>query len=193
MGMKLIFCILLVYSLQCLGLFNKFSFESKSNIKKKLIEESRRVQKGLTETTSDRDYISSLVQKLEGMNSSKEPLKDPNLNATWNLEYTTSSAVLGKNGFKRVGPTLQVIDTKNLLAENIETISVFGIKIEQKVKAELKPLSKSKVAVQFKTFYIGPLSFKAPESAKGTLDTTYLDNDFRISRGDKGNLFVLTR
>jgi len=31
----------------------------------------------------------------------------------------------------------------------------------------------------------------APESAKGKLDTTFLDEELRVSRGDKGNLFIL--
>ncbi len=61
-------------------------------------------------------------------------------------------------------------------------------------EATLKPLSKSKVAVQFQTFYILSLiPIKAPPTARGELDITYLDEDLRISRGDKGNLFVLSR
>lgn len=32
---------------------------------------------------------------------------------------------------------------------------------------------------------------KAPNTARGELETTYLDEDLRISRGDKGNLFIL--
>jgi hypothetical protein len=31
----------------------------------------------------------------------------------------------------------------------------------------------------------------APASARGELEITYLDEDLRISRGNKGNLFVL--
>jgi hypothetical protein len=48
--------------------------------------------------------------------------------------------------------------------------------------------------VQFQTFYIGSLiPIKAPPTARGELEITYLDDDLRISRGDKGNLFVLSR
>ncbi len=62
------------------------------------------------------------------------------------------------------------------------------------VDAALTPKegSVSEVDVQFTWFKIlGLIPFKAPARAKGTLDTTYLDEDLRVSRGDKGNLFVL--
>lgn len=60
------------------------------------------------------------------------------------------------------------------------------------VYAELTPETDSCVAVQFKQFRIGSLiRITAPESAKGKLDTTFLDEELRISRGDKGNLFIL--
>lgn len=49
------------------------------------------------------------------------------------------------------------------------------------------PENKSKAAVQFTTFKIlGLIPVKAPGSAKGSLDTTFVDEDLRISRGDKG-------
>jgi hypothetical protein len=66
--------------------------------------------------------------------------------------------------------------------------------LDVQVKAELTPETSSRVAVQFKEFKIfGLIPVKAPPSARGKLDTTYLDEDLRISRGDKGNLFVLER
>ena len=55
------------------------------------------------------------------------------------------------------------------------------------------PMSASKVAVRFRKFGLGPLRVKAPSSATGELDTTYLDETLRVSRGDKGSLFVLER
>jgi hypothetical protein len=42
----------------------------------------------------------------------------------------------------------------------------------------------------FKIFGLIPVN--APPSARGELAVTYLDEDLRVSRGDKGNLFVLT-
>ncbi len=66
--------------------------------------------------------------------------------------------------------------------------------LQLQVMAELKPETKSRVGVQFKQFKIlGLIPITAPESAKGKLDTTYLDEELRVSRGDKGNLFVLER
>ena len=48
-------------------------------------------------------------------------------------------------------------------------------------------MSESEVNVQFKKFKIlGLIPVTAPDSAKGSLDTTFLDEEMRISRGDRG-------
>eukprot|EP00955_Chlamydomonas_euryale_P089840 364496-Chlamydomonas_euryale.AAC.24 len=61
------------------------------------------------------------------------------------------------------------------------------------VSAQLEPVNEKKVKVQFKEFKIlGVIPVKAPETARGELTITYLDDDLRVSRGDKGNLFVLS-
>jgi hypothetical protein len=84
-------------------------------------------------------------------------------------------------------------DTANLKAENREVVNYFGINVKRKVDAEISPISKSAVSVQFKRFTVGPISFACPPSFKGSLDITYLDSELRLSRGDKGNIFVLTK
>merc|ERR1711908_195042 len=62
------------------------------------------------------------------------------------------------------------------------------------VEISLAPVSRSKASVEFERFRLGPLlSFPAPAGLTSSLDTTYLDETMRISRGDQGNVFVLLR
>ena len=62
------------------------------------------------------------------------------------------------------------------------------------MRAKLEPRDDgATVDVIFKRFGIGWLKLPAPARARGVLTTTYLDEEMRISRGDKGNLFVLVR
>lgn len=57
----------------------------------------------------------------------------------------------------------------------------------KQVYADLTPETQSRVNVQFKTFKIfGLIPVTAPPSARGKLDTTYLDEGLRVGRGDKG-------
>ena len=101
---------------------------------------------------------------------------------------------------KPIGPIYQTLDTSNLRARNDETVRLsfrrvpwLAFRFKRFVEADLEPLTPSKVKVQFTRFGIGPLRIPAPKRARGELDTTYLDDTLRISRGDKGNLFILFR
>ena len=55
------------------------------------------------------------------------------------------------------------------------------------------PATRSRVDVRFEQFRLGPIVFPAPKELTGSLTTTYLDEEMRISRGDKDNLFALLR
>ncbi|MEW5318585.1 MAG: hypothetical protein WDW38_009798 [Sanguina aurantia] len=67
------------------------------------------------------------------------------------------------------------------------------------VKAEAPAgTSVDKVNVQFDAFVLtlGSISWKVPLTwveAKGWIQTTYLDQDFRVGRGDKGSIFVAAK
>jgi hypothetical protein len=162
-------------------------------LKTEILELAQKTERGLKETPEERARMEALFGSLEKQGI-KDSLKSPFVNAVWKLEYTTSDTVLGRGGQPRVGPTLQTIDAPNGFAKNAETVKYFGlIPVPVSVTAAIRPLTRSKVAVQFKRFTIGPVSFNAPEKAKGELDITYVDKDFRLSRGDKGSLFVLTK
>ena len=148
-------------------------------LKRKILDLARTVNRGLTESEDERNEMLHLFEKLEKMSKNDEPLKSSLVNDVWQLEYTTSDSILGRNDFPRVGPILQTIDTTNLFAENSETVSYFGVRVPRKVTAELSPVNSRLTDVQFKRFQIGPFVFKAPSSFKGSLEVTYLDKDVR--------------
>ena len=139
--------------------------------------------------------MESLFIQLEQLNPTSNPLRsiNPSVNGDWDLQYTTSDAILGKGGFPRIGPIVQNIDTTTLSAKNSEVVRYVLLDVPRSVTAELSPVNGKLTNVQFKQFSIGPAKVDAPESFRGSLDVTYLDEEMRLTRGDKGNLFVLTR
>jgi hypothetical protein len=173
--------------------FGGFPNGNREQLKADLLKLSSETKRGLTATTEQEERIKDLFEKLEKLNPTRKPLKSEQVNGVWSLEYTTSNSILGKGGFQKVGPILQMIDTTTLSAVNSEVVDYFGIKVPRKVTADLSPQSDKLTNVQFKRFSVGPVGFDAPKAFKGYLDVTYLDNNLRLSRGDKGNIFVLTK
>jgi hypothetical protein len=169
--------------------------------------------------SKERERIIALIEQLEPVSPTpaEQILSSGDIDGEWTLRWTTSESILGRQRPRglRVDlpsssrPITQTIDSKALTAKNVEPITTFrwvlgGIKYCNSVEAELTPLTASKVAVQFKKFNLagGLFSFTAPDRARGELDTTFLDTaasaassgqHIRISRGDKGNFFVLTK
>ena len=193
MKIILLFVVFLV-SMNCShSLLQLLSSNKRTALKNEILNLAKKTERGLVESQSEKLKMKKLFEELEKLNPTPASLGSPLVNKVWNLEYTTSDTILGRGSQKRVGPILQLIDARNLKAQNSETVDYgFGLKVKRTVTADLKPISKSKVAVQFKRFTLGPISFNAPSSFKGELDITYIDSDVRLSRGDKGNIFVLT-
>lgn len=156
-----------------------------------LLERIAPLKRGLLATDEDRAEVEALAAELERLNPTKRPLAAPELlSAKWELLYTTSASILGTSKpalLRPSGPIFQFIDAEGLRAKNQETAPFYN-----SVTAALEPLSDSKVKVVFKTFkLLNLIPITAPPSAVGELDVTFLDEELRVSRGDKGNLFVL--
>mmetsp|Transcript_10185 Transcript_10185/g.14413 ORF Transcript_10185/g.14413 Transcript_10185/m.14413 type:complete len:202 (+) Transcript_10185:7-612(+) len=183
-------------SLQLFKLPNAFTYK-KANVKAQLLESLAGADLGRNTSVEDAVEISELFSKVEKTNPTKNPLGSKLLDGRWRLIYTTSRSIIGldKPTFLRSkGPVYQYINTTDLTARNEEFIYPLpSIKVTSAVDSTLTPKSKSLVDVKFEEFQIGPIRFKAPDSARGSLDITYLDEDLRLSRGDKGNLFVLVK
>ena len=151
--------------------------------------------RGLTATDEQKQEMDNLFSQLEKLNPTVNPITNKNakLNGDWSLDYTTSDSILGKGGFPRIGPIVQNIDTTTLSAKNSEVVKYGIVNVPRSVSAELSPLNGKLTDVKFKKFTLGPIAFDAPDSFRGSLDITYLDDEVRLTRGDKGNIFVLTR
>eukprot|EP00246_Nothoceros_aenigmaticus_P001179 TRINITY_DN11589_c0_g1_i1.p1 TRINITY_DN11589_c0_g1~~TRINITY_DN11589_c0_g1_i1.p1 ORF type:complete len:283 (-),score=36.83 TRINITY_DN11589_c0_g1_i1:642-1415(-) len=164
--------------------------KDKELVKGELLVEIARVDRGAEASAEDRERIDKIVEELEALNPTEEPLNSSLINGKWILLYTTSGSILKKNRQKFLrprGPIYQAINTDNLRAQNVETWPFFN-----QVTGNLTPLSPTKVVVKFDYFKIaGLIKIKAPGRARGELEITYLDNDLRVSRGDRGNLFIL--
>ena len=166
----------------------------RARLKAALLDALEGLERGVSASEAQRDAVDAAARALEARNPNRACLRSPAaralLSGEWELLYTTSASILGATRpwpFRPLGPIFQTIDVDRLRARNRETFPFFNA-----VDADLTPSSASAVDVQFVTFYVfGFIEVTAPASARGALDVTYLDEELRVSRGDRGNLFVL--
>ena len=162
----------------------------RESLKQELLAAIAPLDRGAKATEQDKEQVARKFAALEKLNPTPSSLASPLLNGRWRLLYTTSSSILGTTrpaAFRPRGPIYQLLDGPSLRAKNRETFPFYNA-----VEAKLVPETKSRVAVQFKRFFIfGLIPVTAPKTARGKLDVTYLDQKLRLSRGDKGNIFIL--
>lgn len=171
-----------------------------SSFKSALVETVRPMEFGRTivDIPREKAEVERLIREVESSNRSREPVMDPNLSGVWQMLYTSSTSILRISlpSFLRPVRITQVIDVPNLYARNEEEFKLGPFSITNAVEARLEPVSASKVNVKFTRFIIaGFLKFDVEKNDRfrGELDVTYLDDDLRISRGQKGNVFVLEK
>jgi hypothetical protein len=163
-------------------------------LKEDILSISDKTKRGLNASPKETEKISDLVNELEKLNPIRKPFESNEINSFWTLRYTSSSKLIGKGSFNVRNNIKQRIDAKALTAENYEEVKYFGlIPVVQRNFARLKQVSDSKVKVEIHKIMIGPLIIPLPINLKGDLSVTYLDKQMRITRGNKGGLFVLTK
>jgi len=166
--------------------------KQRAQAKEELLAVIAPLRRGDGATAEQQAQVDRAARRVEKLNPYPKTLDDSILSGKWELVYTTSAQILCSNRPALLKPSklYQTLDVAGLKGKN-EQINYLGI--PESVTAEFTPMNKTTVAVQFKEFGIGPFKFKAPEFFKGELRTTYVDDQMRISRGDKDNLFVLLR
>lgn len=178
--------------------------------------------RGVITTETDRNLVLDKVVQLEIQNPTPQPLNERGLlNGTWRLIYTTSQDLLGLAQLPMLpaGPIYQCIRAQELKLYNV--LELQGIPFLEGVicvSARLTPVSERRVQVNFERSIFGmkglmnypsletlisQLETQGPVAAldfplnsarsAGWLETTYLDEDLRIGRGNNDSLFVLTK
>jgi hypothetical protein len=194
-----------------------------SNTRKaNLINAIAPVNRGLQMSENQRKMIFSAVAYLEELNPTPAPTQSPELlDGNWLLLFTTSQELLGIDRFPlyklgniyqclRVseGKIFNVAEIKGLPLLNglVSVCANFTVVSDKQVKVNFERLvagSQTLIGYQDVNSFIDTL--RSPkkllaidfqikrEDQKGWLETTYLDQDLRIGRGNEGNLFVLKR
>jgi PAP_fibrillin len=177
--------------------------------------------RGLLAKPLDQQAILSVITRFEEQNPTPNPVSSPDLEGDWRLLYTSSRGILGINQVPllSLGAVYQCIRTQDQQVFNIAEVE--GVPFLEgiiSVAARFTPLSERRVSVQFERVIIGSqklMGYHTPATyieqlrsptrllaidAKlqlrensGWLDTTYLDSDLRIGRGNEGSVFVLTK
>ncbi len=187
-----------------------------------LLEAIAGKNRGLLATQADRQAILAAIAQLEDLNPTLRPVEAPELlDGNWRLLYTSSRALLGLDRFPllNLGQVYQCIRTATSQVYNIaEIVGIPYLEGIVSVAARFSAVSERRVDVRFERSILGlrrligyqsPMEFIAAiESGKsfaaidfaiptddqrGWLEITYLDQDLRISRGNEGSVFVLTK
>ena len=190
--------------------------------KAELLEAIAGKNRGLLANEIDNVRVLSAIQQLEDDNPTRKPLEAKDLlNGDWRLLYTTSKGLLGLDRFPlfKLGQIYQCIRVSEAKVYNIaEIVGLPMLEGLVSVAASFEPVSDNRVNVMFERSIVGlqrflsyqtpgkliqqiesgkkflPLDFKIDRGdQKGWLETTYLDEDMRIGRGNEGSVFVLTR
>jgi hypothetical protein len=190
--------------------------------KTQLLKAIAGLNRGLLAQPSDRQIILDAIDHLEDENPTPQPIESNLLAGDWRLIYTTNSNLLFIDlpPLVRLGQIYQSVRPATGKLYNIaEVISGFpGLSGLICISAKFTALSDKRIDVKFQRWIIGLqnlLDYQSPEelvekiesgnpmtaldlpiderNQDNWLDITYLDEDLRIGRGHRGNLFVLTK
>lgn len=180
------------------------------------------VNRGLEITEVQKQAIFAAIAYMEESNPTPKPTEAAELlSGNWRLLFTTSRDLLGLDRFPgiKLGQIYQCIRATEAKIYNVAEI--YGLPLLEgvvSVCAGFTPVSERRVNVRFERSVVGlqrlvayknidefvqvlqsgkklrAIDFAIKQGDRqGWLETTYLDQDLRIGRGNEGSVFVLRK
>jgi PAP_fibrillin len=192
------------------------------NYKEKLFEAIAPVNRGLEITEVQKQAIFAAIAYMEESNPTPKPTEAGELlSGNWRLLFTTSRDLLGFDRLPgiKLGQIYQCVRATEAKIYNVAEI--YGLPLLEglvSVCASFTPVSDRRVNVKFERSVVGlqrlinyknidefvqvlqsgkklrAIDFAIKQGDRqGWLETTYLDQDLRIGRGNEGSVFVLRK
>jgi|TARA_B110000503_G_C7082823_1_gene385943 hypothetical protein len=155
---------------------------------------------GLLESPStDDDAITASIAELSTLNPTAAPAKDAKLVGKWRLAWSQQQE--SSNFFQKLfadiaSDNFQIINEDNTL-ENLVLLGPLTVSAKAPIAAVSETrtevrISTVDVSIAGNTVWSKTLTPK-PGKGAGWVEQLYLDDEMRISRGNKGSLFIHTR
>ena len=153
----------------------------------------------LIEKPNSKDILSMAI-KLERNSKFNLERDIKKLRGIWELRWSSSKAPFLK--YSPLIDNLQILNPSESNAMNLLRPRGLNGIVGTGIVAKLSPLNQFRVGVKFThAGFIGPkIGFKKlnalvqlKKEQRGWLDITYLSNNLRICRGDKGTIFILKK
>jgi PAP_fibrillin len=186
-----------------------------ADLKARLGQRLEGVNRGIFGVKSaHQEEIHSLVTELEALNPLKAPARHlEHVDGDWRLLYSsirilgTRRSKLGLREFVSIGDMIQGVDVASQMATNRVDFNITGLGFLSgalTIRASYEPQGDARVAVTFQDASLEPSQLQqlfeqhydmllGIFNPDGWLDITYVDEEIRIGRDDKGDVFVLER
>lgn len=141
------------------------------------------------------ERIDALVEELKGKSPVNNPAKSPLAKGNWKLLWSRQDK--SANALQRllVGFTRnwQIISEDGKQVENVSLLP--GVTVRAVAMVKTTSNDRTEIAINQVLLEIGPFKFEIPVSRDGSgfIDWLYLDEDMRVTRGNKGSVFVHVR